>query len=71
MINSNLHGAEDPIRWMMRPHQREIHDRDRSGAFHQRRREHSTRGTSAELDLGGIILSQWNVGLRRPRMSPP
>jgi hypothetical protein len=31
---------------------------------------HSTRGTSTELDLGGMDLFQWNVGLGRPRTSP-
>ena len=30
----------------------------------------STRGTLAELDLGGLTLFQWNVGLGRPGMSP-
>jgi hypothetical protein len=44
--------------------------RDGSGALHQRRRGRSTRGTLAELDLGGLALFQWNVGLGRPRTSP-
>jgi hypothetical protein len=69
MINSDLHGAEEPIRGMMRPHQGEIQDRDGSGA--KRRRGRSTKGTSANLDLGGMTLPQWNVGLGRPRTSPP
>jgi hypothetical protein len=71
MISSDLHGAEEPIRWMLRPHQGEIQDRDGSRALHQRRRGRSTRGTPTELDLGGMTLSQWNVGLGRPRTSPP
>jgi hypothetical protein len=71
MISSDLHGDEEPIKWMLRTHQGEIQDRDGSGALHQRRRGHSTRGTSTELDLGGMTLSQWNVGLGRPRTSPP
>jgi hypothetical protein len=45
-------------------------DRDGSGALHQRRRGRSTRGTLAELDLGGLTLFQWNVGLGRPGTSP-
>jgi hypothetical protein len=53
MISSDLHGAEEPIRWMLRPHQGEIQDKDGSGALHQRRRGRSTRGTPTELDLGG------------------
>jgi hypothetical protein len=56
MISLNLHGAEDPIRWMLRPHQGEIQDRDISRALHQRRRGGSTRGTPTELDLGGMTL---------------
>jgi hypothetical protein len=71
MTNSDLHGAEEPIRWMLRPHEGEIHDRDGSKSLHQRRRGRSTRGTPRELDLGGMTLSQWNVGLGRPRTSPP
>jgi hypothetical protein len=70
MISLDLYEAEEPIRWILRPHQGQIHDRDGSGALHQRRRGRSTRGTSTELDLGGMTLSQWNVGLGRPRTSP-
>ena len=57
-------GCWDPIRG-------QIQDRDGSRAFHQRRRGRSTKGTLSELDLGGMILSQWNIGLGRPRTSPP
>jgi hypothetical protein len=28
------------------------------------------RGITIELDLGGLALFQWSVGLGRPRMSP-
>jgi hypothetical protein len=69
MIGSDLHGAEEPTRWMMRPHQGEIQVKDGLGALH-RRRGRSTRGTLAELDLGGFCPFQWNVGLGRPRTSP-
>ena len=71
MISSDFHGAEEPIRWMLRPHQGEIQDKDGSGALHQRRRGRSARGTPTELDLRGMTLPQWNVGLGRPRTSPP
>ena len=64
MISLELHGAKEPIRWMLRQ------DIDGSGALHRRRGGRSTRGTLAELDLGGLALSQWNVGLERPRTSP-
>jgi hypothetical protein len=70
MISSDLHGVEEPIRWMLRPHQGERQDRDGLGALHQRRRGHSTRGTLAKLDLRGLTLIQWNVGLGRPGTSP-
>jgi hypothetical protein len=70
MISSDLHGAEEPTRWMLRPIRGQRQDKDGSGALHQRRRGRSTRGTPAELDLGGLALFQWNVGLGRPRTSP-
>jgi hypothetical protein len=70
MISSDLHGAEEPTRWMLRPHQGQRQDKDGSKALHRRRRGRSTRGTPTELDLGGLALFQWNVGLGRPRTSP-
>jgi hypothetical protein len=70
MISSNLHGAEKPTRWMLRPIKGQRQDKDGLGDLHRRRRGRSTRGTSAELDLGGLTLFQWNVGLGRPRTSP-
>ena len=44
--------------------------RDRTEEFAQERMRTSCRGTLAELDLGGLALFQWNIGLRRPRTSP-
>jgi hypothetical protein len=38
--------------------------------MHRRRGGCSTKGTLAELDLGGLALFQWDVGLGRPRTSP-
>jgi hypothetical protein len=70
MISSDLHGAEEPIRWLLRPHQR---GRDRTvfdRGFAPRRRGRFTRGTLAEPDLGGMTPFQWNVGLGRLRTSP-
>jgi hypothetical protein len=54
MISSNLHGAEEPIRWMLRPHQgAETGQRwIRGFALENRRTLH------------------WSVGLGRPRTSP-
>jgi hypothetical protein len=54
MISSDLHGAEEPVRWMMRPHH-EVETRQRwIGVLHRRRRGRSTRGTPTELDLEGF-----------------
>jgi hypothetical protein len=53
MISSDLHGAEEPIRWMLRPHQgAETGQMDQG--FAQERRRTSCRGTPTELDLGGL-----------------
>jgi hypothetical protein len=70
MISSDLHGAEEPIRWMLRPHQGAETGQRWIRGFARRRGGCSTRGTLAELDLGGLALFQWNVGLGRPRTSP-
>jgi hypothetical protein len=70
MISSDLHGAEEPIRWMLRPHHGAETRQRWISVLHQRRRGRSTRGTPTELDLGGFSLFQWNVGLGRPRTSP-
>ena len=56
MISSDLHGAEEPTRWMLTPHYGERQDGDGSRALQQRRRGRSTRGTLTELDLGGLAL---------------
>jgi hypothetical protein len=56
MISSDLHGAEEPIKWMLRPIRGHRQDIDGSGDLHQRRRGCSTRDTPTELDLGGMAL---------------
>jgi hypothetical protein len=70
MISSDLHGAEEPTRWMLRPHQGAVTGQRWSEALHRRRGGRSTRGTLAELDLGGLCLLHWNVDPGRPRTSP-
>jgi hypothetical protein len=65
MISSDLHGAEEPIRWMLRPQQRvETGQRglDKRRTFH--------RGSLVEPYLGGLCPLHWDVGLGRPMMSP-
>jgi hypothetical protein len=70
MISSDLHGAEEPTRWMLRPHQGAETGQWLIRVLHRRRRGRSIRGTLAEPDLGGMTPFQWNVGLGRLRTSP-
>jgi hypothetical protein len=44
MISSDLHGAEEPIRWLLGPHQGQRQENDWSEPLHMRRRGRSTRG---------------------------
>jgi hypothetical protein len=53
-ISSDLHGVEEPTRWMLRRIRGQRQDGDGSGALHRRRRGRSTRGTPAQLDLRGL-----------------
>jgi hypothetical protein len=70
MISSDLRGAEEPTRWMLRPHQEAETGRWLIRALHWRRRGRSIRGTLAEPGLGGMTRFKWNVGLGRLRTSP-
>jgi hypothetical protein len=70
MISSDLHGAEEPTRWMLIPHQGEEIGQWLIRVFHQRRRGHSIRGTLVEPDLGGMTPFQWNIGLGRLKTPP-
>ena len=54
MINSDLHGAEEPTRWMLRSIRGQRQDKDGSGALHRRRRGRSVKGTPTQLDLRGV-----------------
>jgi hypothetical protein len=38
MISSDPHGAEEPIRWLLRPHQGQRQDNDLVKLLHERRR---------------------------------
>jgi hypothetical protein len=53
MISSDLHGAEEPTRWMLRPHQGAETGQWLIRVLH-RRRGRSIRGTLAEPGLGGM-----------------
>jgi hypothetical protein len=54
MISSNLHGAEKPTRWMLRPHPGVETGRWLIKVLHWRRRGRFIRGTLVEPDLGGL-----------------
>jgi hypothetical protein len=54
MISSDLHGAEEPTRWMLRPHQGAETGRWLIRVLHRRRRGRFIRGTLAEPGLGGL-----------------
>jgi hypothetical protein len=70
MISSDLHGAEEPTRWMLRPHQGAETGQWLIKVLHRRRRGRSVIGTLAEPGLRGMTPSQWNVGLGRLWTSP-
>jgi hypothetical protein len=64
MTNSDLHGAEEPTRWMLKPHQGVETGWRWIRAFAPEKKGRSIRGTLAELDLGGLTHLQWNIGSR-------
>jgi hypothetical protein len=70
MISSDLHGAKEPTRWMLRPHQGAETGRWLIRVLHRRRRERFIRRTLAEPGLGGLTHLKWNVCPKWPRTSP-
>ena len=52
MTSSDLHGAKEPTRWMLRPHQGVEIGWRWIMVFHRRGRGISIRGTLTGLDLG-------------------
>jgi hypothetical protein len=54
MTSLDLNGAEEPTRWMLRPHQGVETGWTLTKALHRRRRGRSIRGTLAEPDLGRL-----------------
>jgi hypothetical protein len=70
MISSELHGAEETTKWMLRPHQGAKTGRWMIRVLHLRGRGRSTRGTLTQLDLGGLTHFQWDVRSSWPRRSP-
>jgi hypothetical protein len=66
MISSDLHGAEEPIRWLLGPHQGAETGQCLIEVLHLRRRGRSIRDTLAEPDLGGLTHLQMK---RWPQMT--
>jgi hypothetical protein len=70
ITSSDLHGAEEPTRWMLRPHQGAGARQSLIRVFHLKGRIRPTRDTSTRLNLGGMTPFQWNASLGRLRTSP-
>jgi hypothetical protein len=63
MISSDLHGAEEPTRWMLRPQQgAETGQR----GLHRRRGGRSTEAPWQSLTQGGCALSTGTLALEGP-----
>jgi hypothetical protein len=75
MISSDLHGAEEPIRWLLRPRQggrdRMVFDRgftpEKKRTFHQ---SHFGRARPRGNDPFSVERWPWNIGLGRLKASP-
>jgi hypothetical protein len=63
MTSLDLHGAEEPTRWMLRPHQGAETEQSLIKGFAPERKRRSTRDTPAGPDLGGMTPFQWNASL--------
>jgi hypothetical protein len=61
MISSDLHGAEEPIRWLLGPHQGQGQDSDWSSLYTEEEEGRSTQDTLAKPSLGGLTLFRWSV----------
>jgi hypothetical protein len=70
MISSDLHGAEEPIRWLLGSHQWQRQDNDMMSLCTRRKDGRSTQDTLAEPSLGGMTHFRWNVFLLMDRTSP-
>jgi hypothetical protein len=70
MISLDLHGAEEPIRGLLRPVRGAEMRQCLTEVLHQRRRGRSIMDTLDEPDLGGLTHFRWNVSLEWSRTSP-
>jgi hypothetical protein len=70
MISSDLHGAEDPIRWLLGPHQEQRDASDMMSLFTREEEGRSTQDTLIEPSLGGLTHFIWNVFLLMDMTSP-
>jgi hypothetical protein len=70
MISSDLHGAEEPIRWLLGPIRGAETGQCLTELLHQRRRGCSINDTLDDPGLGGLTHFRWNVSLGWPKTSP-
>jgi hypothetical protein len=54
MISSDLHGAEEPIKWLLGPHQGQRQDSDMMSLCTREEEGRSTQDTLAEPSLRGL-----------------
>ena len=69
MISLDLHGVEEPIRWLLGSHQGQRQDSDMMSLCTQEK-GHSIQGTLAEPSLGGMTHFRWNVFFLMDMTSP-
>jgi hypothetical protein len=70
MISLDLHGAEEPIRWLLGPHQGQRQDSDMMSLCTREEKGRSTQDTLVEPILGGLTHFKWNVFLLMDGTSP-
>ena len=70
MISSDLHGAEEPIRWLLGSHQWQRQDSDMMSLCTREEEGCSTQDTLAEPSLRVMTHFRWNVFLLMDRTSP-
>jgi hypothetical protein len=67
MISSDLHGAEEPIRWLLGPHQGQRQDSDWSGFAQEKKENVFIQDALAEPSPGGLTHCSWQVPLLMPQ----
>jgi hypothetical protein len=70
MISSDLHSAEEPIKWLLGPHQRQRQDSDWSSLCTGEEEGRSAQDTLVEPSPGGLTLFQMERFVLMTRTSP-